>query len=352
MKEHLNEKFIAALKYIDPIIKKDKANGNPWKYTNKKKRYEKFEQARSHNRLTNCVSGVQFGLLMIGMPSGINHWYGAGGNIVYTTAKGRATVPKYFDVIKVNDTVQNLRNKGKLCDGDILIYQNMNHTNVYLGGNKSYDSGHHYCSSGGEMAVFNKFIGSLAYKTAKVGTILRFKDRAHYRVQCGAFKSQGSEYNALLTKLNKAGYKTMLVQEDGLFKVSIGYFSGKTNADDYATKVVAKGFPAIVVEASNAKAIEVTPDSDPIPNPSSTPTPTPTENKVYRVQVGVFKTVDARNKTTNDVKSKTGFDTFYELKNRQYYLYCGSFTKKAKAEERSQILTKNNIDCLIKEFQI
>lgn len=350
MAEHLNEKFIAALKYIDPIIKKDKANGNPWKYTNKKKRYDKFEQARSHNRLTNCVSGVQFGLLMIGMPTGINHWYGASGNIVYTTTKGRNTVPKYFDIIKVNDTVQNLRKKGQLCDGDILIYQNMNHTNVYLGGDKSYDSGHYYCSSSGEMAVFNKFIGSLAHKTAKVGTILRFKDRAHYRVQCGAFKSQGSEYYEMLSKLNIAGYKTMLIQENGLFKISVGYFSGKTNANDYATKVAQKGFPVIVVEASNAKAIEVTPDSDSVPNAS--PTPTPKKNVVYRVQVGVFNTVNARDDMADNIKNKTGFDTFYEIKDNQYYLFCGSFTTEAKAKERVKLLSKKGIDCFIKEFQI
>jgi len=52
----------------------------------------------------------------------------------------------------------------------------MCHTNAYLGGNKSYDSGHAYCSGSGEGAVYNKWVGSLAHPNAKVGYILRLKD--------------------------------------------------------------------------------------------------------------------------------------------------------------------------------
>lgn len=362
MAEHLNEQFLEALAYCDKTMREDKANGKPWKYTNRKKRYSRFEEARSHNRYTNCVSGVQFGLLQIGLPGATCHWYGAGGNIVYTTAKGKEAVKKYFDIIEANDTVSNLYNGQKLCDGDIIIFANMNHTCAYYGGGKSFDSGHAYCNQSGELAVFNKWIGNLTYKTSKVAWILRFKDRAHYRIQCGAFSSQGLEYQEMLTKLNNAGYKTMLVQEGGMFKIQIGYFSGKTNAENYAAKVAKKGFPVIVVEASNAQAIEVKPDSTtpsptpitptPIPTPAPTPAPTPTKQTVYRVQVGVFKTTDARNKLANDIKEKTGFDTFYEEQDDQYYLFCGSFATKAKAEERVQLLSKKKIGCLIKEFQV
>lgn len=243
-----NEKFLQALKYMDATMREDKKNKKPWRYTNVKKRYAKFEDARRHNRLTNCVSGVQMGFFKAGLPSATTHWYGAKGKIVYTTQKGRETVPKYFDIIKVNDTPQGLYNKQKLCDGDILIYTNMNHTNAYYGGTKSFDSGHAYCTpSSGEMAVFNRWIGSMAHKSSKVSIILRLKDRAHYRVQCGAFSDVG-KYNEVAALVEKKGFKTTKVVEDGLMKIQVGFFSGKTNAERLAEKVKKKGLDVIVKE--------------------------------------------------------------------------------------------------------
>lgn len=247
MSKHLNEQFLDALKYMNQIVKADHTAGKSWRYTNSKKRYTKFHDARDNNRYTNCVSGVQMGLLMIGLPDAITHWYGSAGKIAYTTDAGRKAVKKYFDIIKVNDTVINLYTKGKLCDGDILIYANMNHTNVYYGNRKSFDSGHAYCSSSGELAQFTKWIGALSHQKQKVAVILRFKDRAHYRVQCGAFTTEEA-YNETVAKLTKAGYKTIKVEEDGYLKIQVGYFAGKTNAVNYATNIIQKGFPAFIVE--------------------------------------------------------------------------------------------------------
>lgn len=247
MAKHLNEKFLDALKYMDQQMRQDTKNGKVWRYTNCKKRYAKFEQARSHNRLTNCVSGVQMGLLMAGLPGACTHWYGAGGKIVYTTELGKKTVPKYFDIIKVNDTVQGLYNKQKLCDGDILIYANMNHTNCYFGGKNSFDSGHAYCTGSGEMAQFKKWIGGLTYKSAKVAYILRLKDRAHYRVQAGAYYDE-KKFNEQVSFLAKKGYKTSKLVEDGMFKVQLGYYSGKTNADRLVAELRQKGISAFVRE--------------------------------------------------------------------------------------------------------
>lgn len=242
-----NEKFLQALKYMDATMREDKKNKKPWRYTNVKKRYAKFEDARKHNRLTNCVSGVQMGLLMAGLPSGINHWYGSQGKIVYTTDKGKEVVPKYFEVKHPNKSVSALYKNCDLCDGDILIFERMNHTNVYYGGEKSFDSGHAFCKENGELAVFQMWIGKLTYKTKKVGTLLRLKDRAHYRVQCGAFSDIG-KYNEVAALVEKKGFKTTKVVEDGLMKIQVGFFSGKTNAERLAEKVKKKGLDVIVKE--------------------------------------------------------------------------------------------------------
>ena len=244
---HLNEKFLQSLNYIDTEMRKDIKAGKKWRYTNVKKRYAKFETARKMNRLTNCVSGVQMAILDAGLPGACTHWYGASGKIVYTTQLGKDTVKKYFDIIKVNDTVISLYNKSKLCDGDILIYTNMNHTNVYYGGTKSFDSGHAYCSGSGEMAEFKKWIGNLAHKTARVSYILRLKDRAHYRVQAGAYTTQ-KEFDKQVALLQKKGYKPAKLVEDGMMKIQLGYFSGKTNADRLAAELKKKGMSAFVRE--------------------------------------------------------------------------------------------------------
>lgn len=244
---HLNEKFLESLKYIDTEMRKDTAAGKKWRYTNCKKRYVKFETARKNNRLTNCVSGVQMGILKAGLPGACTHWYGAGGKIVYTTQLGKDTVKKYFDIIKANDTVISLYNKNKLCDGDILIYANMNHTNVYYGGTKSFDSGHAYCNGSGELAEFKKWIGNLVYKTSKVAYILRLKDRAHYRVQAGAYTTQ-KEFDKQVALLQKKGYKPAKLVEDGMLKIQLGYYSGKTNANRLVTELKKKGISAFVRE--------------------------------------------------------------------------------------------------------
>ena len=242
-----NERFLESLKYMDAEMRKDKSAGKPWRYTNVKKRYSRFEDARKHNRLTNCVSGVQMGLLMAGLPSACTHWYGAGGKIVFTSNEGREAVKKHFDVKTVNATVNSLYKDNKLCDGDILIYQNMNHTNCYYGGAKSFDSGHAYCKGNGELAVFNKWIGNLAVKTAKVGCILRLKDRAHYRVQAGAF-SDINKYNEHVEMMRKKGFATSMLIEDGLYKVQAGSFSGRTNAEKLVSLLAKKSIPSFIKE--------------------------------------------------------------------------------------------------------
>ena len=244
---HLNEKFLQSLCYMNSEMKKDTKEGKQWRYTNVKKRYAKFEDARKHNRLTNCVSGVQMGMLMAGLPSATTHWYGSQGKIVYTTEKGRNAVPKYFDILKPNKTVNTLYKNGELCDGDILIYCGMNHTNAYYGGESSFDTGHAYCNGSGELAVFKKWIGNLVYKTTKVGVILRMKDRAHYRVQAGAYSSE-TEYNKMAQVLISKKVPFTTVHEDGMIKIQLGHYSGKTNAERYAAQMQAKGINCFVKE--------------------------------------------------------------------------------------------------------
>ena len=178
------------MKNMNAVCKKDYST-LPWTYCNvTKKKAKGFEQARKQGKyLINCVDGVQWAL-RIANPKMPISWYGGNGTIVWLNDHSKADVKKYFKIIKTGGkTVSQLYKAGSLCDGDIpLGYQGFCHTNAYFGGGKSFDSGHAYASpKSGEGAKIKKLIGSLAHKGDRVNYILRLKDRAHYRVQAGAY---------------------------------------------------------------------------------------------------------------------------------------------------------------------
>ena len=300
---------------------------------------------------------------MAGIPSNQNvlAWFGGKGNIVWLNDKAKAAVLKYFDIISTGGkTPKQLYDAGQLCDGDILLgYQAFSHTNAYYGGGKSFDSGHTYATpKSGDGAKFSKWIGNLSCANSKVNYILRLKDRAYYRVQCGAFKDI-NVFRETVAKLNAAGYKTMQVVEDGLYKIQVGYFAGKTNAEVYAAKLVKKGFAAFVTEASSTPATEVTaetiqPSSQVVaeaPAPAETPVQTETTKTVYRVRLGIFTAEANAIKKQEQMKAKN-YDTFRDKKEDGWHVYCGSFEKKAKASEKVAELAKKKIPATIEIVKI
>lgn len=79
-----------------------------------------------------------------------------------------------------------------------------------------------------------------------------------YRVQVGAFANRKNADN-MEAKLKSAGYPTYMVQVDGLFKVQTGAFSVKENADRLAAELKAKGFDVYITNETGAPA---TPKND------------------------------------------------------------------------------------------
>ena len=238
-----NELFLASLREMSAAVNADFRSKRPWHYTNTKKRYKTFERARETNRLTNCVDAVQMGLRKAGVPASALDWYGGNGKIVWCSANARAEALKYFDIVPTGGaTVNALKNSGKLCDGDILLgYQGMSHTNCYIGKNQSFDAG------ASEGATFRKWIFALKWGNKKVNRILRLKDRAHYRVQAGAYTNI-NKFQEQADLVRKAGFPVTLVHEDNMYKVQAGYFSGKTNAEKMVTQLAKKGISAFAKE--------------------------------------------------------------------------------------------------------
>lgn len=248
----INDKFIANLKNMNSIVKTETKAGKKWKYKNSNQEHT-FDQARKkNNRVVNCVLGVRWGLRGL-IPDNALQWWGAKGKITWSNDKAKERAKKYFDIIKVgNKTVNQLYKQGLLCEGDILTYMSMVHTNAYIGGGKSFDCGHAYCIG----QTFRKWIGRLACRTHKVNYIFRLKDRSHYIVQGGAFydKTKANEHVSLLAK---HGIGSVIQEKDGMYKIQLGYYNSKENAEAYAKKVNKKKIPELAKGTIGAFVAEV-----------------------------------------------------------------------------------------------
>jgi hypothetical protein len=245
-----NERFLEALKYMNATMKADNAIGHQWKYCNvsSKKAKGGFEEKRKQKKyLTNCVDGVQDALRIAGVDA--LAWFGSNGKIAWTNEHAKEKAMQYLNIISTGGkTVNQLYESGNLCDGDILLgYQGFSHTNVYYGGQKSFDSGHAYCVGSGEGAKYRKWIGQLVCRNTKVNFILRLKDRAHYRVQAGAFNTlEECQKHKMLMHDKK--FPAKIIEEDGMYKIQAGYFDGKTNAKRLEARLEKAGIAAFVKE--------------------------------------------------------------------------------------------------------
>lgn len=240
---HANEQFLRNLANMNTVVCAETRIGKKWRYKNSNQE-DTFELARTKgNRVVNCVLGVRWGLNGV-VPSAALHWYGAKNRIQWGDAKAEAEAKRYFDIINSGGkTVRALRRQGKLFPGDILTYTSITHTNAYVGDGKSFDTGHAYCIG----QRFRKWIGNLSCKNYRVAYIFRLKDRAHYRVQTGAFYG-----NAALEehrdRLKAAGIDYVLIQDNGMIKVQVGFFSSRENAEKLVSALRKKKIDAIIRE--------------------------------------------------------------------------------------------------------
>lgn len=68
---------------------------------------------------------------------------------------------------------------------------------------------------------------------------------ALYRVQVGAYTKK-TNADAMLAKVKKAGFDTYLAQIDGMYKIQVGAYSNKANADAMLVRVKGAGFTAFI----------------------------------------------------------------------------------------------------------
>lgn len=110
--------------------------------------------------------------------------------------------------------------------------------------NKSCPGEYLYSRHSDIAAKVNALLGDSAGETAQTPTT-----QTLYRVQVGAY-SKKANADAMLEKIKKAGFDTYMVQVDGLYKVQIGAYSKKSNADAMAAKLKASGFDTYITTKS------------------------------------------------------------------------------------------------------
>ena len=71
--------------------------------------------------------------------------------------------------------------------------------------------------------------------------------------------------------------------------------------------------------------------------------------KTYRVRVGIYSIPENAKILQERIKIKLNLDCFSEVKDNQTYVYCGSYSSKANAEERSKLLNANGFSTAIVE---
>lgn len=72
-----------------------------------------------------------------------------------------------------------------------------------------------------------------------------------YRVQVGAYKNKANA-DAQFAHIKAAGFDTYMVQIGGLYKIQVGVYREKTNADNMMAKLKAAGFDAFITTESGA----------------------------------------------------------------------------------------------------
>ena len=110
--------------------------------------------------------------------------------------------------------------------------------------NKSCPGEYLYSRHSDIAAKVNALLGDSAGETTQTPTT-----QTLYRVQVGAY-SKKANADAMLEKIKKAGFDTYMVQVDGLYKVQVGAYSKKSNADAMAVKLKASGFDTYITTKS------------------------------------------------------------------------------------------------------
>lgn len=195
---------------------------------------------------------------------------------------------------------------------------------------KHQDFSGKYCPHRTLDLGWNRFLNMIKNELAKLNQPPKqpqpsSSEKVLYRVQVGAYKLKENAQN-LAKKLKSLGYDTLIVQDGGLYKVQVGAYSVKLNADNTLQKLKKQGYDAFITSKSG-KAVST----------STSNTKTTTSSKTLKVG--------------SKVKVKNGAKT-YEGKSLSSFVYSttydviqinGNRVVIGKGKEVTAAIHKNNL---------
>lgn len=175
------EAFLNSLDKMSTIVEKDYKKGKIWHYSNAHIE-STFEKERKNGRETNCAQYVSWALVDIGVlkeGQSIYKAYSDGKNEIKGSGANKIQNSKKVKIINANaKTPKELEQEGRLKPGDIMLWYNVQHTNVYAGNKKFYDAGHagsNGCTSSHEYFKTWGPVKTSYYNNWKVWKIIRVK---------------------------------------------------------------------------------------------------------------------------------------------------------------------------------
>ena len=163
-----------------------------------------------------------------------------------TDAAYNALIQLVADICKRNNIKQLLWKADKNLIGQV-DKQNMTVHRWFA--NKSCPGEYLYERHSDIAAKVNAILNAESEKTEELA-----KEDVLYRVQVGAYKVKANA-DAQLEKVKNAGFDTYMIQVDGYYKIQVGAYSKKTNADAMLAKVKAAGFSAFIT-TKDGKGVE------------------------------------------------------------------------------------------------
>lgn len=249
--------------------------GIKWYYSNSacKRTWKSAHDNKTYK--TNCAQGICWILRSQGILEAGSRFYGNNGKIQWIGDAEKLVKAKCSVINLKGKTISAAIKDGSIQAGDIVMYMDMVHTNMYMGNNKWFDCGHAYCAPGqtGEGAKFSAWTGKTVYSNARISYVIRLKQTAVkpapittstvaksttttttvkpttkklYKVQLGAFSVKANA-DALSKKATKKGFDCFIDFKNNQYYVISGAYENKTNATNRVAAIKKAGFNAIII---------------------------------------------------------------------------------------------------------
>jgi cell division protein FtsN len=185
---------------------------------------------------------------------------------------------------------------------------------------------------------FNAFIGEVTRQEKESSQKPQQLDEraGRYYVQVGAFNTEPEAVERKAAVDSVFSYPTGIIFEDNFYKLRLGYFSRKADADACYLELIENGFNAFVGEVTWQEK-----------EPSQKPQQLDERAGMYYVQVGAFNTEPEAAEREAAIDSVFSYPTGVIFEDNFYKLRLGYFRRKADADACYNELIENGFNAFV-----